>query len=344
MPSADPKRVPEINPFYSKTTFNSLSELIVSETTRAQENGRYGPEAIERLTDALFLGPRLTQWHATPQTNSDSLAYQLWTKDDLMYVTVTPEEVKVTKGIRNFTVVKSLQAETLWKAIDTAQEILRPVRPIAEAEAEEFFGGPDDETGVDLDAALADSPAGDAKPEGYFSTGDTDDDEELATIVGDAVETLEAESQSLEANLQANLETAEAVEEFESQPIERNTVAVKDPEPRFAGYIRCGYCGGLNPHAYKGSCPQCPKHSAVERVSGAKQKTAFAKSLKSLHENHVHHDWVFARYKSLQGRVLNIVEAAIGDKTQREAIKTLVNKEFRREMSNIKGSAPLAEE
>jgi len=62
-----------------------------------------------------------------------------------------------------------LQAATLYKAIATAQEILRPVQPIAEADAEEFFGGPSDASGEDLDAALADSPAGDVKPEGYFA-------------------------------------------------------------------------------------------------------------------------------------------------------------------------------
>lgn len=41
------------------------------------------------------------------------------------------------------------------------------------------------------------------------------------------------------------------------------------------------------------------------------------------------------RLKSLQGRVLNIVEAAFSDKQQREAVKTLINKEFRRDMNKI---------
>ena len=39
--------------------------------------------------------------------------------------------------------------------------------------------------------------------------------------------------------------------------------------------------------------------------------------------------------KSLQGRVLTIMEAAISDKSQRDAVKTLVNKEFRREMEKV---------
>jgi hypothetical protein len=44
------------------------------------------------------------------------------------------------------------------------------------------------------------------------------------------------------------------------------------------------------------------------------------------------------RLKSLQGRILNIVEASLSDKTQREAVKTLVNKEFRQEMNKVSGA------
>lgn len=39
--------------------------------------------------------------------------------------------------------------------------------------------------------------------------------------------------------------------------------------------------------------------------------------------------------KSLQGRILTIADASISDKQQREAVKTLMNKEFRREMEKI---------
>lgn len=44
---------------------------------------------------------------------------------------------------------------------------------------------------------------------------------------------------------------------------------------------------------------------------------------------------VVARMKSLQGRILNIMEASLADKTQREAVKILINKEFRHEMSRV---------
>jgi hypothetical protein len=42
--------------------------------------------------------------------------------------------------------------------------------------------------------------------------------------------------------------------------------------------------------------------------------------------------------KSLQGRVLGIVEASFSDKEQRAAVKTLINKEFRREMDKFGGT------
>jgi hypothetical protein len=43
----------------------------------------------------------------------------------------------------------------------------------------------------------------------------------------------------------------------------------------------------------------------------------------------------FEFLKSLQGRVLTIVEATFAEKSQREAVKTLVRKEFRRSMDKI---------
>ncbi len=41
------------------------------------------------------------------------------------------------------------------------------------------------------------------------------------------------------------------------------------------------------------------------------------------------------RFKSLQGRILTIMDAAIGDKDQRAAVKTLINKEFRHTMNQL---------
>ena len=43
--------------------------------------------------------------------------------------------------------------------------------------------------------------------------------------------------------------------------------------------------------------------------------------------------------KSLQGRVLGIVDASFSDKEQRTAVKTLINKEFRREIDKAQGGS-----
>ena len=39
--------------------------------------------------------------------------------------------------------------------------------------------------------------------------------------------------------------------------------------------------------------------------------------------------------KSVEGRVLTIMEAAFPNESQREAVKSLIKKEFRREMSRV---------
>lgn len=44
---------------------------------------------------------------------------------------------------------------------------------------------------------------------------------------------------------------------------------------------------------------------------------------------------VTSNLKSLQGRILTIMDAAIADKDQRAAVKTLINKEFRRDLSRL---------
>jgi len=47
---------------------------------------------------------------------------------------------------------------------------------------------------------------------------------------------------------------------------------------------------------------------------------------------------VIVALKSLQGRILGIVDASFSDKEQRAAVKTLINKEFRREMDKFGGT------
>jgi hypothetical protein len=46
-------------------------------------------------------------------------------------------------------------------------------------------------------------------------------------------------------------------------------------------------------------------------------------------------DLIVAKLKSLQGRILTIVDASFQDPEQRKAVKTLVSKEFRLEMTRV---------
>jgi len=91
------------------------------------------------------------------------------------------------------------------------------------------------------------------------------------------------------------------------------------------------------------------KHNKSAAAEGAQLKKEFPSDIEERYkdkEDNPVKDYpktantqVVSRLKSLQGRLLNIVEASFTDKDQRAAVKTLVNKEFRREMNNFnKGS------
>lgn len=108
---------------------------------------------------------------------------------------------------------------------------------------------------------------------------------------------------------------------FVEEEVTRYSERANSKNAKIDGVI-CGYCGNMNKQQYRGLCPQCPVGTSVfSKDQLEKAVVAAAPAL--------------PRLKSLQGRILNIVEAAIADKTQREAVKTLVNKEFRREMNKI---------
>jgi hypothetical protein len=69
---------------------------------------------------------------------------------------------------------------------------------------------------------------------------------------------------------------------------------------------------------------------AEGHVKPAPEKAGIKRYAPSMNENAVQR-----HLKSLQGRVLTIVDAILADKQQREAVKTLVNKEFRRELDKV---------
>ena len=84
-------------------------------------------------------------------------------------------------------------------------------------------------------------------------------------------------------------------------------------------------------------------YTALERTEDAVAKDV----VKRLSENHAIYppvrgkETLVGRLKSLQGRILTIMDAAFADPAQREAIKTLINKEFRRDIGKVMGKGEL---
>lgn len=107
---------------------------------------------------------------------------------------------------------------------------------------------------------------------------------------------------------------------FVEEETKRYSGQINQKNAKIDGVI-CGYCGNLNKQTYRGPCPQCPKHQDIEK---AVNKTAVQMASNTI-----------SYLKSLQGRVLTIMDGAFADKVQREAVKTLINKEFRRSMNKV---------
>ena len=114
------------------------------------------------------------------------------------------------------------------------------------------------------------------------------------------------------------------VEDLTVTPAVTHTEKINPKNATTDGVI-CTYCGNLNKQAYRGNCPQCPK---AEKPEAANKELAEVAAIGR---------GAVARFKSLQGRILTIMDGSFSDKTQRDAVKSLINKEFRREISKVGG-------
>lgn len=273
-------------------SYSALTSQIAQVAELAQNNGGIITQTdLQKFMDALYLAPRLKQWHHVVGGNYDE--YRLYTTNDAIYVSVAESRIWITKGIREFDIVAGAPAIALYKALTTAQSIVQPAnpKPMTEEEQEEFFSS-DDANGADIDSALADTPTYEPVVE------DPDMDDE--GLIG---------------------EVHEATQPFPEDIVQRYTEKTNQKNAKTDGVI-CGYCGNLNTQAYRGPCPQCPKKAAEAQVARVETYSS---------------PFVLAQLKSLQGQVLNVVEAAIADKEQRKAVKTLINKTFRSKMNNFAG-------
>jgi hypothetical protein len=284
-----------------KSTYKNLSEVL----SAYWNGGRLAKGgAIGTLIDVLHGSPRLTQWVKTGD------GYRIWTADESASVTVGPELIYAVKGSRKDDLQDGLPAQSLFNAIETAQQIVQ-ASGSTESDDEYFREGEEGYSdGAALDAALEDTPAAPLAEE----------DAELIEEVTDPNNVPEPEPEP-EPPDNSTLEDVFRQESHTAKANRQN--AVTD------GVI-CPHCGNLNKDHYLGECPQCPKNAMRDNLEKEKQA-------KSLPKGTITEAFAQGRFKSLQGRILTIVDGSFADKTQRDAVKTLINKEFRREIGKVGG-------
>ena len=298
-------------------------------------------EAFAKLRDQLFLSPRLSQWQFSRE--KDNSGYWLRSQDQTATVTVMEDKVILSapdhdnpKYPFNYDVVAGLPATTLYKAIQQAQRLQPTVlNNLAsnDEDSDEFFNESDPEyiESAGLDAALEETHA---EPL-------VEDDAELIEEVT-AEEALNEDQRREDGTYPVISVTKQFINDItdqgeelaeDEQEVAGSFTAKANRKNAVTDGVECSYCGNLNRSAYKGTCPKCPK-----------QTKEFASMIASLPEpvppkpgrDSASEAWLMGRLKSLQGRILTIVDASpIADKAQRDAVKSLLNKEFRREMNKV---------
>jgi hypothetical protein len=321
-----------------KPTFAVLSEAIVDaansvSTEPSRDGGPLMGEAFDKLRDQLFLSPRLSQWQLGTDEKGNK-GYWLRTKDQSATVTVRENKVVLSTPDRdhpkypfNYDIISdNLASATLFKSIQDAQAIVQPQAlngMATDDDGEEFFAEePEYVEGAGLDAALEETHA---EPL-------IEDDAELIGEVT-AEEALN-EDQRREDGPEPVVKVSQQFIEDISQPKTDSFTASANRKNASTDGVICSYCGNLNRGAYKGTCPKCPKKNSFEQPVPSERPDRDVPPQPS--RDSASEAWLMARLKSLQGRVLTILDASpIADKAQRDAVKTLLNKEFRREMNRV---------
>lgn len=256
------------------------------------------PETILKFKDALFLSPRLTQWEF-----HDFGMYQIYAKDSLTYVTVDEKSIGILRGGRRFEITSDpLIASALYRSLEQAQAVVSATiddGPMTDEEQESYFEG-DYNTSAGLDEALAET---------HVEPLSVDDAELIHDVTTEeALDEDQRQEDGPEPVVTVSQKFIEAVSEatqrFEEKNVNRvdaEVARVKEEYPELKG--------------------QKPK--AAQREVG--DMAAIGRGTAS-------------RLKSLQGRILTIMDASIGDKEQRAAVKTLINKEFRRDIGQVNGN------
>ena len=291
---------PEPSPFYNKPTFAALSQAMDDAVRSLVGHEQFEVKAHGHLRNQICLSPRLTQWSRIASSVVKGTEYRIYNISNDKFLSVYEDEVILTTNSNSeehVIISDETLAATLFKNITTAQEVVQP-RKDAEDSDEAFFAPTSDYyQGAGLDAALEES-----HPDALV-----EEDAELMEeiVAGEETETGERFWNNSDPALTVFESGQIAVEDDYEE-----TKAV-EPEPK-------KYTGKIN------------KSAAAESYQ-VKQEYKDKDPVKDC--PHMETSLVVNRLKSLQGRLLNIVEASFSDKEQRAAVKTLINKEFRQEIS-----------
>jgi hypothetical protein len=284
-----------------KSTYKNLSEVLTAYWS--------GDRAGKELVNVVHSSPRLAQWAKVAE------GFRIWATDESMSITVTTDKIYTTKGVRTGDLQNGLPAQTLFNTIQTAQAIVQANGDVGEDE-DYFATGVEFNDGAALDAALEETHAAPL----------AEDDAELIEDVT-AEQALDAQQKREDGPSPVLTVSKKFIEDLAATPAVTHTEKINSKNASTDGVI-CTYCGNLNKQTYRGNCPQCPKGVLPEKSKESKE---------SLAKDALLGRSVLSNLKSLQGRILTIIDASFSDKEQRSAVKTMINKEFRREITKVGG-------
>jgi hypothetical protein len=272
-------------------------------------------QAVNNLVATLFNTVRMSEW----EFDDEEVAYKFPLNKKLA-LWLSPISVEVRKGIRIFPIGNGKDAERLFTNIKHAQAVI--AKSVAEQDKQvtafmEAFDIDAELAGAD-DAVSADSEKVDIKikpaPALVAPAETSAESETVAALLADEDK---EDVLSKIASVETTLKELQA-EVDEDDPTESDIFAdvLSASEAKNANDAKVyGDAGTSVVDAFTEDDPQVSVRDAVQVVRIGN----------------------VAAFKSLQGRILGIVDATFADKTQREAVKTLVNKEFRREMDKFSG-------
>jgi len=273
-----------------------INYSVLSEAILATVKSAKDPETLLKFKDALFLSVRLSQWEF-----HDFGMYQIYANDGLTYVTVDEKSIGILKGGRRFEITKDpLIASAFYRTLEQAQRIVGTTvedLPMTDEEQESYFdGGTQFHTGAGLDEALADTHV---EP---LSDGDAELIHDVTTE-----EALDEDQREEDGPAPVVTVSQAFIDAVAQTHTDKNTSRVDAEVQRV-----------------KEEYPEL-KDKLLNDFSKMKQASPVPVGTRS----------EMTRLKSLQGRILTIMDAAIADKDQRAAVKTLINKEIRHTLNQL---------